>query len=1116
MTGHISGIAWRTTCRTTLVLLVVVLLTAGWIGSATAEAASPQWTVTAVSGPTNFAPGSESGPDVYVITVVNTGGAATDGSPITVFDELPEGLSVDPKGANGHDERLQFEQASGANMTCALASCTYSGTVVPGDTLTVRIPVDVAGGAPEQVRNVARVLGGGASAASAETVTMITSSPAAFGLAEGGSAVALSSGQAGGHSDLTTLIAFNTLNKEGSLPEDPKNTVDEMPPGFAGDLVDTPACTPSDFLSGSCAPSTQVGVTTLTLAETGIVTGTYVEPVYNLTPRPGDVARVGFSFAKQFYFEGNVTVRPNDYGLQAVFHNASEGIVELDRVTLTVWGIPADPVHDPLRFEPPGPKEAEGHFGASTSSPQVPFLTDPTSCPSAQSAATFSADSWQAPERFVTTTLPIEPFVGCDKLGMEPDLRLEPTTSSASSASGLNFQARIPQTYENAQALATSTLKRIVVKLPEGMTINPSSANGLSACTQAQYAAEVLETPGGRGCPSNSKIGTVTIHSPSLKEEAYGSVFLAQPYENPFGTLLALYVVARIPERGVIVKSAGQVIADPVTGQLTSVFDELPPLPFDTLKLNLKQGPTAPLATPALCGPFSSESQLTPWSEPAGSPLRPLTPPFSITSGPGGAACPSGVLSFAPSLSAGSVDSTAGSFTGMDIEIGRGDGMQEISRLSTQLPPGLTADLVGVPFCSDAAIEASKTRSGAEELASPSCRGASEIGQTLTGAGFGSVLTWVPGKLYFAGPYHGAPFSVVAITPAKVGPYDLGTVVVREALQIDPQTAEVSVDASASDTIPHIIKGIVVHARDIRIRVNRPSFTINPTNCEAKRIAATVVGAGADFTSSGDDDPVTVANPFQVVGCKDLSFQPHFSIAVSGKTSRANGTSLHVALTFPKRPLGSEANVKYIKVTLPKQLPSRLETLNKACLAKTFESNPALCPPASQVGTAKAVTPLLPVPLTGPAYFVSYGNAKFPELVIVLQGYGITIELHGETFISKGVTTSTFRTVPDQPVTSFELTLPAGRYSALGAFGDLCALTKKVTVRRTVTRIAHGRRVHGVVKAEVVQRVGLVMPTQFEGQNGAAIKTNTPVSVTECPKAKPRKKTSRRRKRGKK
>jgi hypothetical protein len=565
-----------------------------------------------------------------------------------------------------------------------------------------------------------------------------------------------------------------------------------------------------------------------------------------------------------------------------------------------------------------------------------------------------------------------------------------------------------------------------------------------------------------------------------------GSVFLATPYANPFKSLLALYIVARLPDRGIVVKAAGEVTADPLTGRLVTTFDTanldvhsgLPPLPFSVFTFRFHSGVTAPLVTPPTCGNYTVQAELTPLATPS-QVLSPLIPPFTIASGFDGGACPAGVPPFAPQALAGTQNNKAGSYSPMNIRVIRNDGEQEITRFSSQLPLGLTASLSGVPFCSDANIESARARTGAQEEAEPSCPAASQIGHTLVGAGVGSVLAWAPGRIYMAGPYHGASFSIVAITSAKVGPFDLGTVVVREALKIDPVTAAVTVDASASDPIPHIIQGIVVHVRDIRVYVDRPGFILNPTNCERLSFTATVSGAGSNFASPTDDIPATTSDPFQAADCADLAFKPLFKVSTSGNTSRKNGASLDTKVTYPAGSLGKTANIKSVKVDLPRQLPSRLETLQKACTEKQFAENPAGCPAASRVGTAVVHTPILPEPLTGPAYFVSYGAAKFPELIIVLQGYGITIDLHGETFISKkGLTSTTFRHVPDEPFESFELTLPQGPYSALANNGNLC-------------------KVKG----------GLKMPTSLTAQNGMVIHKTDVIRVTGCRKTKPRHKS---------
>jgi hypothetical protein len=1048
---------------------------------APASTGSPQWTVTSVSRPTNFKPGSGGAEDAYLVTVTNTGGAASDGSPIMITDELPEGLSLAPAGASAEDQLAAEHHQAQANFSCLLRTCTYTRVVVPDDVLILTFPVQVSADEGATLTNVVRVSGGGAPDAAMSTTTTISQTGASFGISSGGATTALSSTQAGAHPDLTTSIAFNTVNRGGALAGDPKDTTDDLPPGFAGDLVDTPTCPVGVFALGNCPIDTQVGVETATTHyPTGNQRLRLTSPVYNLAPNPGELSKLGFFAAPGLPVEGVVSLRPGDYGLRATFDNVNETLAELDNVSLTVWGVPADPIHDPLRWRPPrNIGGVDGEFGvASKGALPAPFLTNPTSCGGQALSAVFSVTSWERPDPAQSpppTAMEFGPIVGCDRLVMEPSLTAEATTTKAYSPTGLHVEMAIPQTYNNAEGLATSTLKRAVVTLPEGMTVNPSAGAGLAACTEAEYAEEGAQVVPG-GCPNESKLGTVVIESPAVKELVTGSVFLAQPAprgeagSNPFNSLLAIYIVARIPDRGIVVKAAGEVTADLSTGRLVTTFDDLPPLPFNLLTFDFSQGATSPLVTPPGCGQYAVRALLTPWSAPS-EELAPEIPPFPITQGFDGGACPAGgVPPFDPQVLAGTQDNKAGSYSPLYIRVIRGDGEQEVTRFSSRPPAGLTANLSGVPFCSDASIALAKTKSGAAEEAEPSCPAASQIGHTLVGAGVGSLLSYAPGKVYMAGPYNGAPFSIVAITSAKVGPFDLGTVVVREALQIDPNTAVVTVDASASDPIPHIIEGIVIHVRDIRVYVDRPDFTLNPTSCERMTFAATVNGSGASFTSSADDVPVTVNDPFQAADCQSLGFKPGFKVSTSGRTSRKRGASLSVKLTYPKAPQGSQANIRSVKVDLPKQLPSRLTTLQKACPDHTFNANPAACPAASRVGQARAVTPILPVALVGPAYFVSHGGAKFPELIIVLQGYGLTIDLHGETFISKaGITSSTFHTVPDQPVTSFEMTLPQGPNSALAANGNLC-------------------------------RSKLAMPTAFTAQNGLVIHQSTKIAVTGCPK----------------
>jgi hypothetical protein len=577
------------------------------------------------------------------------------------------------------------------------------------------------------------------------------------------------------------------------------------------------------------------------------------------------------------------------------------------------------------------------------------------------------------------------------------------------------------------------------------------------------------------------------------------------PYDNPFGSLLAMYVVAKAPDRGIVIKAAGKVEPNEATGQLVTTFHNTPQQPFSHLTFRLRQGATSPLVSPPTCGTYVVLAELTPWSAP--DEPRFLSNSFPITSGVHHGACPSGgTPPFSPSVVAGTSSNAAGGYSPFYLRITREDGEQELTRFSTVMPPGLTGNLTGIPFCAEEAIEAARHATGQHEINEPSCSAASEIGHTLVGAGVGSVLAWTPGKVYLAGPYHGAPLSLVSVTSATVGPFDLGTVVIRFALRINPITAQVEVDATGSDPIPHIIEGIVVHVRDIHVHIDRTNFVKNPTSCEHLQIQNTIDGAGADPSNPAGQVPVTVTSPFQAADCQSLAFKPSFKATVTGKNSKAGGAALKVNIAYPNTPQGTEANIHAVKVELPIQLPSRLTTLQKACLASVFEANPASCPPGSIVGHATAVTPILPVPLAGPAYFVSYGGAKFPELVMVLQGYGITIVLHGETFISrKGITSSTFHQVPDQPVTSFELRLPQARNSALAASVDLCTLTHTAIAHKTIRR--HGKRVRVTLRHTTPG--SLTMPTEMTAQNGMVLHQATRITVTGCAK---REKTTRAKK----
>jgi hypothetical protein len=1097
-------------------LLVVLVVLVGVLGVVAvpvfAGVGGARWSVSAVSRPTVFRPGGDVGGDGFVVLVTNTGGAASSGT-VTVTDELPADLEP-TAGAMGEDELGKtvgtvghdFSGSCGGDGEEGKVSCSYSGVVQPDDTLILMFPVKVVAGVPGSVVNVVRVSGGGVGGAVMETPTVVSDSPAGFGISPGGSASALSTVQAGAHPDLTVSTAFNTETLTGATVGNLKDTTFDLPPGFAGDLVDTSACSSVDFLREECPLATQVGVTAIDL-DMKNAAHRELEPVYNLAPEPGEAGKLGF-WADTFHYEGDVKVRepgepgspppgtPEEpyaepYGIQTTFYDATAGPVEIDNVSLSVWGVPASPVHDALRWQPNTGGRENGHFGASSDATQAPYLSNPTSCEAGPLVSAFKVTSWQEPSEAQSpppTLMEFGPMIGCDALVMEPALTAEASTDKASAPTGLDVETRVPQTYSNPNGVATPTLAKEVVTLPVGMTVNPSSGVGLGACSEAQYAEEGTQYVAGQGCPVQSKIATVRISTPSLAEEVSGSVYLAQPAprgepsENPFNSLVAVYLIARASNRGVLVKAPGLVQLNEATGQLTTTFDNLPPLPFSVATFSFNQGANAPLVTPPTCGTYEVTAALTPQSN-LEQTLTPLIPPFLITNAFNGGACPNGTPPFSPEVAAGSENNDAGAYSPLEIRIARNDGEQEITGFSTSLPPGLTGDLNGIPFCSETQIQTARQATGIQEETKPSCPAESQIGTSVADAGVGTLLAQAPGRIYLGGEFEGAPFSVVSITSAHVGPFDLGTVIVHLPLDINPETAAVSIPQGAADQIPHIIKGVVIHLREIHVTINREHFMINPTNCNPLSFTTTVTGSGTNFTNPNDDQPVTLTEPFQVTNCATLGFTPKFAVSTAGHASKAGGASLLFKVTYPAGAVGSQSWFSEAKFDIPKQLPARLTTLQKACLAATFQSDRGACPAASIIGHALVHTPILPVPLEGPVYFVSYGGAKFPDAVMVLKGYGVTIELHGETFINKktGVTSATFRSLPDVPFESIEVNVPTGPFSEFGA-----NLPAKDNYNFC------GQK--------------LKLPILFKAANGAEIHQNTPVTITGCPKKHKKKK----------
>ncbi len=872
------------------------------------------------------------------------------------------------------------------------------------------------------------------------------------------SSASLSSTQAGAHADLTTT--FLLTQSEGFPYAPTRDVVVSLPPGFTGNPKGFETCTSAELgrttADSNCPLGSQVGSTNVTLG--GEKVGTIEnEPIYNMEVGDGDVvARFGF-FAGIYQMAINVRVDPTDQHLVASLEGAPSAADLLASET-TLWGIPADPSHDPQRITPEEALLNSGPPGGRSSplGGETPFMTNPTRCGLPGSVLTV-ARSYQLPSQPSSSEATLPAITGCGSLEFAPHTELRPTTSEGTSASGLGYELEMPtKGMEYGKLPYGSELKRAEVILPAGMTINPSQAEGLAACSEADLARETYDSGPGAGCPQASKIGTVRGTTPVLAQEAVGALYLAKPYENPFGSLIAIYMVLKIPGRGVLIKVPGKVSVDPANGQITTLFDDLPQIPVGTFRLAFREGERAPLITPPACGSHQAVSRLTPWSAPAKVITSNNT--FVIESGPGHGPCPSGTLLWNPGFEAGSLNNAAGAFSPFYMRLTRSDVDRELTRFSSILPPGVTGKIAGLTQCPQADVEAAKDSTATAELALPSCPASSQIGHTLAGAGVGSALTYIPGSLYLGGPYNGDPLSIVSITPAQAGPFDVGTVVVQEALTLNPATAEVEVDGAASDPIPHILQGIPVKLRDLRVEVDRSDFTLNPTNCSEEQAKATLWGDGTLFVPAAETSAGLTAR-YQAAGCAALGFKPKLSLRLKGRTKRGGNPALTAVLT----PRPGDANLGSTSVLLPHSEFIDNQHINNPCTRVQYNSGAgggAGCPKKSVIGTVKAWTPLLDEPLQGKVYFRSNGGAReLPDAVLSLNGL-FHIEQVGfidsvRTGRERSRVRTRFLSVPDAPISRVVIHFFGGRRGLLENSSNLCARKQ----RARVTLLAqNGRR----------------------------------------------------------
>jgi len=862
----------------------------------------------------------------------------------------------------------------------------------------------------------------------------------AFGLAEVGVDFKDEDGvqvrQAGSHPFvMETAVALETIVKEGL--EEPDGQVEDLeitlPEGFVGAPRATPRCSAADFTEfkdeyhASCADSTVLGYQALKFVFEPIPVGAdefLHVPIYNLLPPPGVAARIGF-VALQVPVTVDLTLAPDPpYNVTAHADNISQVALFYSSVT-NVWSDPGSPDHDTLRGECLGggasPLAEPISLGSCPveGGERTAFLTTPRAC-TGPLESDFWVKQWDrfevpvwVPGEVDEAAATTEPgMVGCEKLSFGQRIEARPTSQRASSPSGLDFDLRIDDPGISSPAgQATSDIKKAVVTLPEGVTVNPAQAEGLKTCSEGQLRRETATSEFGDGCPAASKIGSVEVESPLLPGELFrGSLFVAEPFENRFGSLLALYMTVKHPGLGVGVRLAGRVDPDPRTGQLITTFgsagQELPQLPFSDFRLHFREGARSPLVTPRRCGDYEVKARFTPWS---GGPARTATSEFEIEDGVGGGPCPAGSTPlFEPGLAAGTLANAAGSHSPFLLRLTRRDGDQDLTRFDAALPKGLVARLAGIPWCPEPAIARAEGRDGRDELARPSCPAASQIGTVLGGAGVGSQLTYVPGKVYLAGPVGGAPLSVVGIVPAVAGPFDVGTVVVRQALDVDPRSAEVRVDGALSDPIPHILAGIPLAVRDIQVSIDRPAFTLNPTNCSPMATLAGIWGGGSALFSRADDFPVLRSARFQAADCQALGFEPRLGVRLRGKTKRGG----HPALRAVYVPKPGDANVRRLALTFPRSAFVENANFRTICTRVQFAAN--ACPPGSVYGTAKAWTPLLDAPLQGPVYLRSSDN-QLPDAVFDLRGI-VDAEVTVRIDSIGGRLRATVTEAPDVPV----------------------------------------------------------------------------------------------------
>lgn len=860
--------------------------------------------------------------------------------------------------------------------------------------------------------------------------------------------------QAGGHPPKGFTQFIVKHEAPGETPVDELKTVRvDLPVGLSVNPGATPQCPLATFETSpaTCPAGSAVGKSFITAALLGIATPLPEAPtVYNIVPPEGEPARFGFNLLGNNvylradvdwsgdYHEGfTIDVPETPFASLPLFEN---GVVLKNRLVFD--GRSGDGTFITTPSTCLGPAEAPFQHVYST------WLLAASVSEEEEPGYEFPADANPPFEsRIPPGTSPKE----CGTVPFEPSIAVDPQTEETDSPSGASVEVDLPhQTKSGGTTQETSHLRTATVTLPAGMGLNPSAANGLEACSDEQFGKGTRNPV---ACPAGSKIGTVSIDTPPLPEGPIGgNVYLGRQLSRDptSGQEYRIFVDVESKRYGLSVRLIGNTKADPQTGQLETTFADNPQVPFSSFTLDFNDGPRAPLTSPPTCGPHETTSLMTPWttaegSVPAGEEGGPSDEPpaeptdeFTLGEAPGGDECAEtlGGRPFSPGFGAHDANPQGGAFSPFAVDVARVDGDQELKGVDVKLPPGLTAKLAGVRYCPEDAIAAAAANGGAAEAASSSCPASSLVGSAEVATGSGPEPFHIAGKAFLAGPYHGAPLSLAVVTPATAGPFDLGSVVVRVALFVDPSTAQVS---AISDPIPHVFGGALLDIRSVAVTLDRKQFSLNPTNCSPMSVDAVQHGGGSDPLNPSAFSSFPASAPFQVQGCDRLGFKPKLFMRVFGGTRRGKSPKLRATLVAR----GGDANIAGSAVTLPRPFFLRQSSLEKVCTRVQFAAHE--CPATSIYGFATAESPLLDAPLKGPVYLRSSDNL-LPDVVAALRGQ-VEIDLDGRIDQVRHRMRTTFDVVPDVPVSKFSLTVRGGRKGLLENSTNLCARKYKVIAR---------------------------------------------------------------------